>query len=295
MCRSKLKSHPTSSLSTCQGRSPHWIDGYYFLPKKWPQSFKGGASGVPWGILSLLSFLSTWHHVWLYYATFLKCWKLEIFSHHLRVWGSRITSSQWSVLTLHLSQVEHLTNQSSYCQCWWFLCPFSSLLHTTSGWATSELRWKGRKEQSLTCLSRDLPHAHHFLYSVSKVRVPEVSLPNILLANRFQCITGFERQGSRCLILIIVLRENVFHTSDILDDNSFGQVGWKITFLRLAPVAAFIRRRSLLPLYSITLQFEAESLGWKMKKKILWVPALKNFFKATCLFEACQEDFFFSG
>lgn len=60
--------------------------------------------------------------------------------------------------------------------------------------------------------------------------------------------------------MIIVLRENVFHVSDILDDNSFDQAGWKIAFLRLASAAAFIRRQWLMLLCSIILQFEAESL-----------------------------------
>jgi hypothetical protein len=54
----------------------------------------------------------------------------------------------------------------------------------------------------------------------------------------------FEWESSRCLILIIVLRENVFHISDIFDDNSSGQTAWKITFLRLVPAAAYVRRQS---------------------------------------------------
>lgn len=60
--------------------------------------------------------------------------------------------------------------------------------------------------------------------------------------------------------MIIVLSENVFHVSDILDDNSFDQAGWKIAFLRLASAAAFIRRQWVMLLCSIILQFEAESL-----------------------------------
>lgn len=54
--------------------------------------------------------------------------------------------------------------------------------------------------------------------------------------------------------MVIVLRKNVFHISDILDDKSFGQAVWKITFLRPPFAAAFIR------IHSITLQFEAKSL-----------------------------------
>lgn len=38
----------------------------------------------------------------------------------------------------------------------------------------------------------------------------------------------------------MVLRENVFHVSDIMDDNSFDQAGWKIAFLRLASAAALL-------------------------------------------------------
>lgn len=84
-----------------------------------------------------------------------------------------------------------------------------------------------------------------------------------------QCIARFEWEGGRCLILMIVLRGSVFHRSDILDDNSSGQAGQQITFLRLAPAAAFIRRWSLVPLHSITLQFEGESLWWRRKIKTL--------------------------
>lgn len=85
-------------------------------------------------------------------------------------------------------------------------------------------------------------------------------LLHISPVSRPQCIRRFEWEGGRCLILIIVLRGSVFHISDILDDNSSGQPGQKITFLRLAPAAAFIQRQSLVLLHSITLQFEGESL-----------------------------------
>ena len=86
-------------------------------------------------------------------------------------------------------------------------------------------------------------------------------LLHISSLSRSLCLTGVEWEADRCLTLIIVLRESVFHVSDILDDNSFGQIGWKITFLRLPPAAALIRRWRLVPLHSITLQFEACPFG----------------------------------
>ena len=97
----------------------------------------------------------------------------------------------------------------------------------------------------------------------------EGCLLHISTACRSQCVAGFKWEGDRCRILVMVLRENVFHVSDILDDNSFDQAGWKIAFLRLASAAAFIRRQWLILLHSITLQFEAESLWWGRKKKSL--------------------------
>jgi hypothetical protein len=54
---------------------------------------------------------------------------------------------------------------------------------------------------------------------------PEGFFLYISSAIKSENLMGFEWEGSRCLILIIVLRENLFHTSDILDDNSFGQTG----------------------------------------------------------------------
>ena len=96
-------------------------------------------------------------------------------------------------------------------------------------------------------------------------------LLHISSASRSQHSTRVEWEGDRCLILIVVLRENVFRVSDIFDDSSFGQAGWKITFLRLVPAAPFIKRWCLMLLHSITLQFEAESLWWRRKRN-LWAP-----------------------
>lgn len=64
----------------------------------------------------------------------------------------------------------------------------------------------------------------------------------ISAASTSQHITGFEWESDRRLIPVIVLKEGVFHVSDIFCDNSFGQTGWKITFLRLAAALAFIAR-----------------------------------------------------
>lgn len=141
--------------------------------------------------------------------------------------------------------------------------------------------WDGgrgqRREWIPPCIMGDLPVDCPFLLPhpgpcswhmwVSAKTSSAGSLLYISSARRSHRIIGFEWEGDRCLILIIVLRESVFHISDILDDNSFGHAGWKITFLRLAPAAAFIRGWCLVPLHSITLQFEADSLWWRREQK----------------------------
>lgn len=80
-----------------------------------------------------------------------------------------------------------------------------------------------------------------YLVHVSAETSSEGFLLHISSASRSQRIIGSEWEGNRSLILIIVLRESIFHISYILDENSFGQTAWKITFCRLAPAAAFIR------------------------------------------------------
>ena len=117
----------------------------------------------------------------------------------------------------------------------------------------------------------------------------EGCLLHISTACRSQCVAGFEWEGDRCRILVMVLRENVFHVSDIMDDNSFDQAGWKIAFLRLASAAALLGDNgwycSIQSLFSLKL-----SLFGEEEKKNLSVPRYFVFKPPTWMIWTCQED-----